>query len=348
MSRQIYRIIDANRDRIGEGLRFLEDIARFMLDDGITSEQLKALRHDIVEGLHPINTELISERDAEGDTGAGIDTANKDRTLPSLVIANSKRIEESLRVMEELAKLPEISDSFQSSRYRDARFQLYILEQRILSRVLRTRVINKITGVYVILDTKLTGTRDIVDCARKSLAGGARTIQLRDKLYEKGKLIPIARQIKDLCNKSDALFIINDYLDLALAVDSDGLHLGQNDLPLSVARKALRIDKIIGRSTHNLEQALQAEKEGADYIGVGSIYSTTTKERADIIGIDALRTITQAVSIPVVAIGGINKNNIIHVKQAGADSAAVISAVFSENNIENAVRRMVKEIEKET
>jgi thiamine-phosphate pyrophosphorylase len=348
LSRQIYRIIDANRNRIGEGFRFLEDIARFMLDDGITSEQLKNLRHDIVEGMQTINVELISERDAEGDTGAGIDTANKDRTLPSLVIANSKRVEESLRVMEELAKLPETCNSLQSNKYRDARFQLYTLERRILSYMLRTHCTGRVTGLYVILDTQLTGTRDIIDCARESLAGGARIIQLRDKLYEKEKLIPIARQIRDLCSESDALFIINDHLDIALAVDSDGLHLGQSDLPLSIARRALRIDKIIGRSTHSLEQALQAEKEGADYIGVGSIFPTTTKQSADIIGIDVLRTIRQAVSIPVVAIGGINKNNIIYVKQAGADSAAVISAVFTEDSIENAVRRMVKEIEQET
>ena len=347
MSRQIYRIIDANRDRIGESLRFLEDIARFMLDDGVMSEQLKSLRHDLVEGLHIINTELISERDAESDTGAGIDTAKKDRTLPSLIIANSKRIEESLRVLEELAKVPEMSGSLQSGKFRDARFQLYTIEQKIVSRVLRTQSINKITGVYVILDTKLAGTRDIVDCARQSLAGGARIIQLRDKLHEKETLIPIALQIKDLCKKSDALFIINDYLDLALAVDSDGLHLGQSDLPLAVARKALHVDKIIGRSTHSIEQALLAVEEGADYIGVGSIFSTNTKENANIIGIDVLRTVRQAVSVPIVAIGGINKNNIIQVKQAGADSAAVISAVFSEDTIKNAVGQMVKEIERE-
>ena len=250
-------------------------------------------------------------------------------------------------VLEELAKVPEMNGSLQSGKFRNARFQLYTIEQKIVSRILRTQSINKITGVYVILDTKLAGTRDIVDCARQSLAGGARIIQLRDKLHEKETLIPIAQQIKDLCKKSDALFIINDYLDLALAVDSDGLHLGQSDLPLAVARKALHVDKIIGRSTHSIEQALLAVEEGADYIGVGSIFSTNTKENANIIGIDVLRTVRQAVSVPIVAIGGINKNNIIQVKQAGADSAAVISAVFSEDTIKNAVGQMVKEIERE-
>lgn len=347
MSHQIYRIIDANRDRIGEGLRFLEDIARFMLNDSGISEQVKSLRHDLTEGRHSINIELISGRDAKNDTGAGIDTANKNRTLPSLIIANSKRIEESLRVLEELAKLPGKSNLLPSGLYRDARFQIYTLEKRILSLVTRAAVSDRIKGLYVILDTKFTKEKDIFDCAQKALSGGARIIQLRDKSKEKEKLIPIAREIKDICNRSDALFIVNDYLDLALAVDADGLHLGQTDLPLSVARKALRIDRIIGRSTHSLEQAIQAEKEGADYIGVGSIFSTGTKENADIIGIDALRTIRQAASIPIVAIGGINSNNISQVINTGADSAAVISAIFSEDDVEQSVKRMVKEIEQE-
>jgi thiamine-phosphate pyrophosphorylase len=347
LSHQIYRIIDANRDRIGEGLRFLEDIARFMLDDNAMSEQLKSIRHDLVEGLNSINMELISERDAEDDTGAGIDTTNKERTLPSLIIANSKRIEESLRVLEELAKLAGNSNLPESGIYRDARFQLYTLEKKLLSRVTRTIVTDKIKGLYVILDTQLAGEKDIVDCARKALTGGAGIIQLRDKSSEKEKLIPVAREIKDLCHKADALFIVNDYLDLALAVDADGLHLGQTDLPISIAREALRIDKIIGRSTHSSEQALQAEKEGADYIGVGSIFPTGTKENADIIGIEALQTIRKAVAIPIVAIGGINGNNIRQVVHAGADSAAVISAIFSEDGIEQSVKRMVKEIEQE-
>ena len=346
MSTHIYRIIDANRNRIGEGLRFLEDIARFILNDKNTSEQLKSIRHTIVEGFHTIDADLISERDAEGDIGAGFDIAQQQRDLPSLITANAKRIEEALRVLEELAKLPEISESFESEKFSQVRFRLYDLESILFSRVLRSEIIKKVEGVYVIMDTQLLGPRDILDCVRQSTSGGARIIQLRDKLYEKGNLYTIAKKIKDICNESNALFIINDYLDLALAVDADGLHLGQNDLPLSVARRVLRVDKIIGYSTHNLDQALKAEEAGADYIGVGSIFPTTTKEHADVIGLETLHTIRQAVSVPIVAIGGINRDNIYSVKQAGADSAAVISGVFSEKDIRNAVRQMVKEIER--
>ena len=345
MSTHIYRIIDANRNRIGEGLRFLEDVARFILNDKNTSEQFKSIRHTIVEGFHTINADLISERDAEGDIGAGIDIAHQQRDLPSLITANAKRVEEALRVLEELAKLPEISESFQSKKFSEARFRLYDLESTVFSRTLRSEITKKIQGVYVIMDTELLGPRNILDCARQSLSGGARIIQLRDKLCEKGDLYTTAQKIKDICNKSNALFIINDYLDLALAVDADGLHLGQSDLPLSIARRELRVDKIIGYSTHSLDQALEAEKAGADYIGVGSIFPTATKENADVIGLETLHTIRQAVSVPIVAIGGINMDNIHSVKQAGADSAAVISAVFSEKDIRNAVRQMVKKIE---
>jgi thiamine-phosphate pyrophosphorylase len=345
MSTNMYRIIDANRNRIGEGLRFLEDVARFILNDRNVSEQFKSIRHTIVEGFHVINADLLSERDAEGDIGATIDISHQQRDLPSLIIANAKRVEEALRVLEEFAKLPDICESFQPEKFSEARFQLYDLESILFSRVIRSEIVKKIQGVYVIMDTQFLGPRDILDCARQSLSGGARIIQLRDKLYEKGALYNIAQQIKDICNKSNALFIINDYLDMALAVDADGLHLGQSDLPLSVARRELRINKIIGYSTHSLDQALKAEKDGADYIGVGSIFPTTTKEHADIIGIEILHAIRQAVSVPIVAIGGINKDNIRQVKQAGADSAAVISAVFLEKDIQTAVRQMVKEIE---
>ncbi|MEJ2738868.1 MAG: thiamine phosphate synthase, partial [Dehalococcoidia bacterium] len=136
MSTHIYRIIDANRNRIGEGLRFLEDIARFILNDKNTSEQLKSIRHTIVEGFHTINADLISERDAEGDIGAGFDIAQQERDLPSLITANAKRIEEALRVLEELAKLPEISESFESENFSQVRFRLYDLESILFSRVL--------------------------------------------------------------------------------------------------------------------------------------------------------------------------------------------------------------------
>ncbi len=150
-----------------------------------------------------------------------------------------------------------------------------------------------------------------------------------------------------MCRKSNVLFIVNDYLDIALASEADGIHIGQDDLPLSVIRKELPVDKVIGLSTSTLAQARKAEAEGVDYIAVGSIFSSPTKPKATVVGLERLRQVRKAISIPIVAIGGINRQNIGEVMAAGADSAAVISAVLNQKDMESAARQLVKEIEKE-
>jgi thiamine-phosphate diphosphorylase len=137
------------------------------------------------------------------------------------------------------------------------------------------------------------------------------------------------------------LFIVNDYLDLVLATDADGLHLGQDDLPISVARNLLPIDKILGCSTTTVDQAITAESEGADYIAVGSMYPTSSKETAKVVGLDRLRQIRQAVTLPLVAIGGIARDNAAEVMAAGADAVAVISAVLHAEAPEEATRQIV-------
>jgi thiamine-phosphate pyrophosphorylase len=339
------RVIDANCNRIGEGLRFLEDVARFVLNDASLCQQLKATRHSVIKNISKLGIKLISERDSESDVGAESKSGSQHQELSSLVIANAKRVEEGLRVIEEIAKLPEISNMLESSEFQKARFNLYTLEQKLLSRILRQQKITRLTGLYVIIDTQVLGTKDEIDVADKAIQGGAKVLQLRDKRYEKGKLLDIAQKLKDLCHKSNTLFIINDHLDIALAADADGLHIGQEDLPLTVARKALPIDKIIGCSAINLRQAQKAEAEGADYIAVGAIFPTPTKTDITVVSTETLLQIKQKVSIPVVAIGGINKDNINEVMATGADSAAVISAILNQDNIEEATREMISKIE---
>ena len=138
---------------------------------------------------------------------------------------------------------------------------------------------------------------------------------------------------------------MNDYLDLALASDADGLHLGQTDLPIKEARKLLPLDKILGCSTTTVSQAITAESEGADYIAAGSIYPTSSKETAKVIGLEGLLQIRQAISLPLVAIGGITKDNAAEVLAAGADSVAVIGAVLRAENIEEAARQIAARFE---
>ena len=348
MPPQTLRIIDANCNRAAEGLRFLEDIARFLLNDVNLSRQIRAVRHDVVKNVTKLGAGLLSVRDSQADVGAGIEPVGQRQDLPSLVTANAKRVEEALRVIEESAKLPDIGPLLRSKDFEQARFDLYTLERELLSKVLRQDKLSRLHGLYVIIDTQALAGKDKIDAADKAIRGGARVIQLRDKHHYKGEILVMAQKLKDLCRQRDTLFIVNDYLDIALAADADGLHIGQADLPLPVVRKELPIDRIIGCSTRTLAQARKAEAEGADYVAVGSMFPSPTKGDGTVVGLERLRQIRKALSIPLVAIGGINEANIGKVIAAGVDSAAVISAVLSQENMEQATRRMVKAIEKET
>jgi thiamine-phosphate pyrophosphorylase len=343
--RQTLRIIDANCNRIGEGLRFLEDIARFLLNDAVLSQQLKAMRHDLVKSLSKFGAAMLSERDSEADVGFGTQLGQH-QDLPSLVTANARRVEEALRVVEELAKLPDLGTTLHPKDFEKARFNLYNLERDLQSKLMRRQKIEQLTGLYVIIDTQTLGLKDVMDAAGKAIRGGAKVIQLRDKQHDKGEVFTLAQKLKELCRKSNALFIVNDSLDIALASEADGIHIGRDDLPLSVVRKELPIDKLVGLSTHTLAQAQEAEAEGADYIAIGSIFPSPTKIKAKVVGLEHLQQVRRAVSIPIVAIGGINQDNISEVMAAGADSAAIISAVLTKKDIESATRQLVKEIEK--
>ena len=315
--KQTLRIVDANLNRIGEGLRFLEDLARLLLNDTALTQQLKTMRHELIRGDWSFHQQLIQWRDSTGDVGINLEAPeDKERELPVAVVANARRVQESLRVMEELAKIPDIK--LDPERFKQARFNLYTIEQDLLSKLLRQDKMKNIRGLYVIIDTQALKGRSHIEVAAQAIRGGAKTIQLRDKLHNKKELLPIAQQLKNLCDEHNVPFIVNDFLDLALAADADGLHLGQDDLPTKEARKLLPIDKILGCSTTTVEQAIAAESEGADYIAVGSIYPTTPKETAKVVGLEMLRQIRQAVSLPLVAIGGITKDNAAEVIAAGA------------------------------
>jgi len=346
-SGQTLRIIDANLNRIGEGLRLLEDIARLLLNDAGLTQQLKTMRHELVTGDLSFNKQLLNARNSEADVGINIEAPEQERQreLPLMVVANSKRVQESLRTVEELAKLPDITPKLDPEKFKQARFNLYSIERNLLSRLLRQDKIKHIPGLYAIVDTQALKGRSHLKVARQIIHGGAKTIQLRDKLLSKKELLPIAQQLKELCAEHNVLFIINDYLDIALAADADGLHLGQNDLPIKAARKLLPIDKILGCSTTTVEQAVAAEAEGADYIAVGSIYPTISKETAKVIGLDGLHQIRQAVTLPLVAIGGITKDNAAEVIATGASAVAVISAILQAKSPEEAARQIAARLE---
>ena len=206
-----------------------------------------------------------------------------------MVVANARRVQQSLRTLEELSKIPSPALKLDPERFKQARFKLYTIEQDLLSKLLRQDKTKHITGLYVIIDTSDLKERSHLEIASQVISGGAKLIQLRDKLRSKKELLTISHQLRTLCAEHNVLFIINDYLDIALATEADGLHLGQDDLPFSIARQLLPIDKILGCSVTTVDQATTAESEGADYIAVGSIYPTTHKETAALIGLMLLR-----------------------------------------------------------
>lgn len=337
------RLIDANLNRMSEGLRTLEDVARFLLDDATLTAKLKSLRHGLAVEDASLKRNLLSARDSADDVGAfaEADSEAQRQDLPSIVTANARRVEESLRVLEEFAKLPEIM--LESARFKQARFALYEIERELTAKILRRQ--KRIAGLYVIIDTEALRGRDEVEVAQQAISGGAKAIQLRDKNRNKGEILSKARELKALCVQSDVLFIVNDYLDIAIASDADGLHLGQEDLPVSTARQLIPIDRIIGCSTKTIAAALQAQTDGADYVAVGSMYPTASKTDTHVVGLETLHQIREAISIPIVAIGGIDAKNAGEVMAAGADSVAVISAVLGAEDVEEATRQLAQSME---
>ncbi len=339
------RIIDANINRIGEGLRVLEEFARLSLNNAELTGQLKNIRHKIVHVDAELQRHLLQARDAAGDVGAGLSASGDEghRSDAETIIANSRRVQESLRVMEELTK--EKGLGLPSAYYEKARFALYTIEKELISGMLRQDKLKRLTGLYVIIDVEFLKGRSHIDVAAEVIRGGAKIIQLRDKKDNIRDFFQIAVDLKKLCAEHDVLFIVNDSLEVALAADADGLHLGQDDLPLVKARQLLPIDKILGASVTTIAEAKAAGAAGADYLGVGAMYATPTKTDIKVVRPGIIKEIKKTIKLPVVAIGGINKNNLSAVLKAGADAAAVISAVMGSADIAKATRELVKIIE---
>lgn len=190
--------------------------------------------------------------------------------------------------------------------------------------------------LYVITDRRLRGE---VETARAALEGGATAVQLRLKNASTGEMIAVGRELRRLTEEYNALFFVDDRLDVALAVNADGVQLGPDDMPVHVA-KELAPNLLIGASVYSLEEALRAEKEGAHYLGAGAVFPTATKKGVRVIGLQGLREIVESVHIPVVAIGGINRENLRDVLMAGADGVAVISAVVGAPDVRKATAEM--------
>lgn len=187
--------------------------------------------------------------------------------------------------------------------------------------------------LYLVTDREVLKGRDLLESIEQAILGGITLVQLREKDTNSRDFFNLALQVKELTHKYNIPLIINDRLDIVLAIDADGLHIGQEDLPIDLCRKLLGKDKILGVSAHNLEEALEAENLGADYLGVGAMFTTSTKKDVDITPINTLIKIKETVKIPVVAIGGIAHNNVKEVLKAPIDGVAVVSCILGAEDI---------------
>ncbi len=201
--------------------------------------------------------------------------------------------------------------------------------------------------LYLVTDRSFLGQRDLAKSVKEAVLGGATLVQLREKDVSSLDFYVLAQKVKAVTDHYQIPLIINDRLDIALAVDAAGLHVGQNDLPAAVARRILGPDKILGVSAARLEEALRAQEEGADYLGVGAVFPTATKDDARAVVMDELQKIKGSVTIPVVAIGGINEQNLPALKETGIDGIAVVSAILGKEDIRKAARDLMKIMKKQ-
>jgi thiamine-phosphate pyrophosphorylase len=336
------RIIDANLNRLAEGLRVVEDAARFGLDDAELARRLKALRHDSGELRRLLGCDRLAARDSIGDVGRErIPEPDRRAGWVELLGASFGRAAESLRVLEETAKLfrPEAARLAKAMRY-----QTYDLEKQLVPLFDRRLKAERLRGLYLLLTEPAVGYERLAELAVEAEVGA---IQLREKCMESGRLLALARHLRSITRETNTLFFVNDRPDIARLAEADGVHLGQTDLSIAEAREIVGSRLLIGKSTHNPEQLAAAITDGADYVGIGPVFATQSKANADpVLGIArAAKMLRQAGTTPAVAIGGLNEETLPDLLGAGFSCYALISHVGASANPRE-VLKSLKKLEK--
>ena len=341
MNPAVLRLIDANANRAREALRVLEDYTRFGLNDSSLSAELKEMRHELSSILSPLLPTAILHRDTPGDVGTTNKTsAELQRSdLGHVVTAAGKRLGEALRSLEEYLKTTSPADA---ARVESLRYSFYTVEQ-VLARTLgRGKQLEEVR-LYVLITEKLC-RRPWLAAAEEAILGGADCLQLREKDLDSGQLLSRAKDMVALCRRHDVLSIVNDRPDIAILSDADGVHVGQEDLPADQVRKLVGPKKIVGVSTHNLEQAKKAVLDGADYIGVGPFFPSATKPRDFVAGPQYARQAVAEIKITSVAIAGITAANVDEVLATGVRAVAVSSAVICQEDVRTAAKRLKEKL----
>ncbi len=333
--RVLYRILDANLDRAREGLRVIEEWCRFGMENAALTEECKRSRQELA-AWH--TDELRAARDTLNDPGTGLSHQGEETrsNLDALLRANLSRVQEALRVLEEYGKIyrPAMAIAIKQIRYR-----VYILESKVMTQDRLQKLLQ--ARLYLVT----MPSDNLLEIVEAALQGGLTLVQYRDKEREDRDRLQIATDLCHLCHKYNALFLVNDRPDIALAVGADGVHLGQNDMPVKTARAILGRDYIIGQSTTNPAELQLALDADADYIGVGPVYATPTKPGKAAAGLEYVGYVAKQVSIPWFAIGGIDAENLPEVIQAGASRVAVVRSLIQADRPKLVAQHMLSLLE---
>ena len=323
-----YRILDASANRAGEGLRTMEEFARLVLDDARMTAELKSLRHDLAAALGRLPREsLLAARDIDGDVGTAIGEQSEYSRfgMADVVAAAATRTQQSLRVIEEYGKT---IDAGLASEIEQIRYRCYAVAAEVELCVGRG---DRVTGLrhsslYVLVDAG-PSEQVFAEQLAQLVQGAVDMIQLRDRKADDRTLLGRARVGAEIARRHHKLFIMNDRADLAVAAETDGVHVGQEELPAAEARRIVGPARLVGVSTHSIEQARGAVAQGADYIGCGPVFPGRTKHFESYVGTQLLRDVAGQIEIPCFAIGGIDQSNIDQVIGAGIRRVAVTGAV---------------------
>ena len=314
----LHRILDANLDRAREGIRVIEEWCRFGLNSAEMAATCKHLRQALAQWHRP---EYRNARNTPDDPGTDLTHVQEQQRadVETVLQVNLARVQEALRVLEEYSKIEEPS---LGAACKQMRYQVYTLE----SQLLRSQRLQRLLAAPLYLVTSPCDS--LLTVVEAALKGGLKLVQYRDKdIGDRGRL-QTAHSLRQLCHQYGALFLVNDRIDIALAVNADGVHLGQHDLPMDCARQLLGPHRLVGRSTTNATEMAGAIAEGADYIGVGPVYATPTKAGKAPAGLDYVRYAVQNAPMPWYAIGGIDATNLAEVIDVGAKRVAAVRAIM--------------------
>ena len=344
MDDSVFRVIDANLNRCHEGLRVLEDHARFCGNQPRLAEELKEFRHNLQASIPDAwSVNCLKLRDVAGDPGTAFESADEYQrdSSTSIVSANASRVKQSLRTLEEFSKALDAKVSRQLEGFR---YRFYELEKRHLLGSHRQHGI-LVARTYALIDGASMAESQ-ASWLERLFDVPPDVIQLRDKQCTDLELWRLAEQLKKQCDHSKKLLVINDRPDIARGIKADGVHVGQTELPISLVRQVVGTEAFIGWSTHGPEQAQTAESMGADYIGAGPTFNSQTKSFDHFPGLDYLKVVPSLTDLPAFAIGGISPDNVQRVMETGVRRVALsgcLSRSERPDQVLGEIRRVLEE-----